>query len=74
MATNIVLLGSLRLTNEKKKILQQLELLIIDEISMVRCDTLDAIDTVLRHIRRSIMNVLVAYRFCLLAICFNCRR
>ncbi|HYM93792.1 MAG TPA: DEAD/DEAH box helicase, partial [Chitinophagaceae bacterium] len=43
--------GRLRLTNEKKKVLQELELLIIDEISMVRCDTLDAIDTVLRHVR-----------------------
>lgn len=45
------LLSRLRLTNEKKKILQELELLIIDEISMVRCDTLDAIDIVLRHAR-----------------------
>src|SRR5688572_26029965 len=45
------LLGRLRMTNEKKKVLRELELLIIDEISMVRCDTLDAIDTVLRHIR-----------------------
>ena len=46
------LLGKLRLTTEKKKILQELELLIIDEISMVRCDMLDAVDAVLRHIRR----------------------
>jgi len=46
------LLSKLRMTTEKKKILQELELLIIDEISMVRCDMLDAIDTVLRHIRR----------------------
>ncbi|HEY6504387.1 MAG TPA: helix-turn-helix domain-containing protein [Chitinophagaceae bacterium] len=45
------LLSRLRMTNEKKKVLRELELLIIDEISMVRCDTLDAIDTVLRHIR-----------------------
>ncbi|MFT4152386.1 helix-turn-helix domain-containing protein [Parafilimonas sp.] len=45
------LLGRMRLNNEKRKVLQQLELLIIDEISMVRCDTLDAIDTVLRHFR-----------------------
>ncbi len=45
------LLSRLRLNSEKKKLLQQLELLVIDEISMVRCDTLDAIDTVLRHIR-----------------------
>ncbi|MEI9808191.1 MAG: helix-turn-helix domain-containing protein [Bacteroidota bacterium] len=45
------LLSRLRMTTEKKKVLQELELLIIDEISMVRCDILDAIDTVLRHIR-----------------------
>jgi PIF1-like helicase/Helix-turn-helix domain/HRDC domain/Helicase len=46
------LVSRLRINNEKKKVLQQLELLIIDEISMVRCDTMDAIDTVLRYIRR----------------------
>ena len=46
------LLSRLRMTTEKKKVLQELELLIIDEISMVRCDSLDAIDTVLRHVRR----------------------
>lgn len=46
------LLSKLRMTLEKKKILQELELLIIDEISMVRCDMLDAVDAVLRHIRR----------------------
>ena len=45
------LLGRMRLNNEKRKVLQQLELLIIDEISMVRCDILDAIDTVLKHFR-----------------------
>ena len=46
------LLSKMRMTTEKKKIFQELELLIIDEISMVRCDMLDAVDTVLRHIRR----------------------
>jgi len=45
------LVSRLRFNSEKKKVLQQLELLVIDEISMVRCDTLDAIDTVLRHVR-----------------------
>ncbi len=45
------LLSRQRLTSEKKKVLQELELLIIDEISMVRCDTMDAIDLVLRHVR-----------------------
>ncbi len=46
------LLSRLRMTTEKKKILQELELLVIDEISMVRCDMLDAVDAILRHIRR----------------------
>lgn len=46
------LISRLRYNREKRKLLQQLELLIIDEISMVRCDLLDAIDTILRHFRR----------------------
>jgi hypothetical protein len=45
------LLSRLRLSNDRKEVMQKLELLIIDEISMVRCDVLDAIDTVLRHVR-----------------------
>jgi hypothetical protein len=35
----------------KRKVIQELELLVIDEISMVRADILDAVDTILRHIR-----------------------
>jgi len=46
------LLSRLRLTAEKRKVIQELEVLVIDEISMVRCDILDAIDTVMRHIRQ----------------------
>ena len=46
------LLSRMKLTREKRKTIQELELLIIDEISMVRCDTLDAIDAVLRQIRQ----------------------
>lgn len=46
------LLARLRMTAEKRRILRELELLIIDEISMVRCDMLDAVDAVLRHVRR----------------------
>ncbi len=45
------LISRLRLNNERKEIMKKLELLIIDEISMVRCDVLDAIDVVLRHVR-----------------------
>ena len=37
-----------QMSKEKKNILRTLDLLIIDEISMVRCDLLDAIDGVLR--------------------------
>lgn len=36
---------------DKLQILENLELLIIDEISMVRCDTIDVIDTILRKFR-----------------------
>lgn len=43
---------NLRLRGGKKEVLRELDLLIIDEISMVRADLLDAIDTVLRHVRR----------------------
>jgi hypothetical protein len=45
------LIGRIKLNGERRKVLQQLELLVIDEISMVRCDVLDAIDAVLRHFR-----------------------
>ena len=45
------LLGRLRLNSDRRKVLQELELLVIDEISMVRADVLDAVDLVLRHVR-----------------------
>ncbi len=38
---------------EKINIIRSLDLLVIDEISMVRADLLDSIDNVLRHFRRS---------------------
>lgn len=38
-------------SKEKRKIMRTLDLLIIDEISMVRSDVLDAIDSVLRRFR-----------------------
>ena len=47
------LISRMRVNNEKRKLWQQLELLIIDEISMVRCDTLDAVDTILRYFRKN---------------------
>ncbi|MFT5641385.1 MAG: hypothetical protein ACI9A7_001489 [Cyclobacteriaceae bacterium] len=42
----------LKINREKRKLINELELLIIDEISMVRADMLDAIDAVLRFIRK----------------------
>lgn len=42
-----------RFSKEKKRIIQNLDLLVIDEISMVRADLLDAVDSVLRRHRRS---------------------
>jgi len=42
-----------KIRKERKRVLQELELLIIDEISMVRADLLDAIDYTLRRMRRN---------------------
>ncbi len=41
-----------RYFDAKRKLLQEIELLIIDEVSMLRADLLDAIDIVLRHVRQ----------------------
>ncbi|GAA4300315.1 helix-turn-helix domain-containing protein [Compostibacter hankyongensis] len=46
------LLSQLRLSAAKRELIRELDLLIIDEISMVRADVLDAMDAVLRAIRR----------------------
>ncbi|MCX6182024.1 MAG: helix-turn-helix domain-containing protein [Bacteroidetes bacterium] len=43
---------NLHIAGIKRKLLQELELLIIDEVSMLRADLLDAIDLVLRFVRR----------------------
>lgn len=41
-----------RYSAEKRDLIQDLELLIIDEVSMLRCDLLDVIDTILRNVRQ----------------------
>jgi uncharacterized protein YpbB len=46
------LFKNIHFTTNKRQLLQEMELLIIDEVSMMRCDMLDAIDTILRHFRR----------------------
>ena len=42
-----------KISRTKLKIMRSLDLLVIDEISMVRADLLDAVDAVLRKVRRS---------------------
>jgi hypothetical protein len=46
------LVRRLRFSTNRRKVIQALELLIIDEISMVRADLLDMVDTVLRFVRK----------------------
>ena len=43
----------LRISEQKKRLISSLSLLVIDEISMVRPDVLDAIDAILRRLRNS---------------------
>lgn len=43
----------LNISKQKKRLISSLSLIVIDEISMVRPDTLDAIDSVLRRLRKS---------------------
>ena len=44
-----------KMHKNKINLLKELELLIIDEVSMLRADVLDAIDSSLRHFRRSLL-------------------
>ena len=46
-------LDTQKISKTKLKIMRSLDLLVIDEISMVRADLLDAVDAVLRKVRRS---------------------
>src|ERR1700759_3106274 len=46
------LFTNIRFNAAKRELLQELELLVIDEISMVRADMLDAVDAILRHFRQ----------------------
>jgi len=45
------LLSKIRYNKQRLQLLRKMEVLIIDEVSMVRCDVLDAIDTILRSVR-----------------------
>lgn len=47
------LLAKIRLSKQRQQLLRKMELLVIDEISMVRCDVMDAMDVVLKSVRRN---------------------
>jgi hypothetical protein len=47
------LMREMRLHDRKRQLMRELELLIIDEVSMLRADVLDAMDKVLRIVRRN---------------------
>ena len=47
------LLQGLKYNKQRISLLRKMELLVIDEISMVRCDVIDAIDTILKSVRRN---------------------
>jgi uncharacterized protein YpbB len=46
------LMNSFQMHKTKRTLIREMELLIIDEVSMLRADLLDAIDTILRSVRR----------------------
>jgi ATP-dependent DNA helicase PIF1 len=45
--------SSLSYSRDKTKLFLELELLVIDEVSMVRCDVLDVIDAIFRSVRKN---------------------
>ncbi|MBS0001003.1 MAG: helix-turn-helix domain-containing protein [Cyclobacteriaceae bacterium] len=47
------LLSKIRINKQKRKLIRKLELLIVDEVSMVRADLLDAMDVVLKSVRKN---------------------
>lgn len=49
------LFGKIKLSAVRREVMEELELLIIDEVSMVRCDKLDAVDAILKYVRRNSM-------------------
>ncbi len=50
--TPYTMVKHLNMRDQKRKLLQELELLIIDEVSMLRADLLDTIDFILKSVRR----------------------
>ncbi|MFO7829495.1 MAG: PIF1 family DEAD/DEAH box helicase, partial [Bacteroidales bacterium] len=53
LTTSQMLIRNLKMNAQKKALIREMELLIIDEVSMLRADMMDAIDKILRYVRRS---------------------
>ena len=53
VTTPLTLFQNSKFNASKRQLIKTIELLIIDEVSMLRADLLDCIDHVLRHLRRS---------------------
>lgn len=45
------LIRELKMSDVRRKVIREMELLIIDEVSMLRADLLDAIDAIMRYVR-----------------------
>lgn len=52
LTTPTSLFYNIKLNKAKRELIREMELLIIDEVSMLRCDTFDMIDMFLRGVRR----------------------
>lgn len=50
------LLRHMQMNSTKRKLIREIELLVIDEVSMLRADLLDAINTVLKAVRKSTLS------------------
>ncbi len=48
-----MLFSNVKLGLDKRRLINELETLVIDEVSMLRCDLLDALDTLLRGVRKN---------------------
>jgi hypothetical protein len=74
LANNIAdLMPHFKYRKDKLKLLREIEIIIIDEASMLRADVLDMMDFALRHVRRN-QQSLEAFRCYLLVIFTSCRR
>ena len=52
-SNKLQLLQNIRYNKQRIMLLRKMELLVIDEVSMVRCDVIDAIDSILKSVRRN---------------------